>query len=137
MVSLEPNSVVHIDSSPTTKSSEIGKRDVPATQAPTPVDTNQLPPNRIVTQYTTFKTVPFGSGFVVTGWNFDDSNQITPSNQYCYYDEPGIGGTDVRTDLGTNGSIRATSDANLGVDVPTAFRSCIWFSRASQSELGR
>jgi hypothetical protein len=128
MVSLDPNSAVRIDSSPTSLPG-VGNRDVSATPAPNVTDTNQSPQNRVVTQYTTFKTVPFGAGVVVTGWNFDNSNQITPSNQYCYYDESSANDTHVRTDLGTDALIRTTSGANHGVDVPTAFRSCIWFSR--------
>jgi hypothetical protein len=63
------------------------------------------PQNRVVTQFTIFKTVPFGNGEVVTGWIFADSNQTNPANQYCYYSEKAEATIAVRTDLATNGTM--------------------------------
>jgi hypothetical protein len=132
-VSIDPNSVVRVESSSTGSPALFGKQGFGTTATPATTETSPESQHRVVTQYTTFKTVVFGTGHVVTGWNFDDSNQLTPSRQYCYYDEPGLGDTHVRTDLGDNGLIRVSLDPHVSIDVQTAFRSCSWFSSANRS----
>ena len=88
---------------------------------------NPNPPpnnNRVVTNYTIFKSVPFGSGKVSTGWVFSSSEQATPESQYCYYSpNPGEVVREVMT-LVSGGQI--TSYAQQG-DGPAQLAQCVWF----------
>jgi hypothetical protein len=69
---------------------------VPAASAPpandTPGDTPAQPSpaqqpgqDTMVTNYTIFHHVRFRDGEVVSGWNFAQSGDKAPSNQYCYF----------------------------------------------------
>lgn len=50
-------------------------------QAPTQGATAE----RVVTNYTTFHTIAFQGGSVVTGWKFDSNRASVPSTEYCYF----------------------------------------------------
>jgi hypothetical protein len=122
-VTLAPNSVVRVDPS------SIVNADMPprptATVTPIPATS---PQNRVVTQFTIFKTVSFGNGEVVTGWIFADSNQTNPATQYCYYSEKADDTIAVRTDLATNGTMLSNLKPRPGMDLIAAYNSCVWFS---------
>jgi hypothetical protein len=126
-VTLAPNSRVRVDTSSTVRAGEFPNPDTHSTPTPLPVQAAPSPQNRIVTQYTTFKTVSFDKGQVVTGWNFDNSNQINPANQYCYYSEKSDELVQVRTELGRNGAMIENFKPRPGVDLIAAFNNCVWF----------
>jgi hypothetical protein len=127
-VTLAPNSTVRVDSSSTLKVAGFVNSDTHSTAAPPPVQAAPSPQNKVVTQYTTFKTVSFDKGQVVTGWNFDNSNQINPANQYCYYGEKSNELVQVRIELGRNGAMIENFTTRPGVDLIAAFNHCVWFS---------
>jgi hypothetical protein len=127
-VSLEPNSMVRVDSSSTVKVAGFINSDIHSTTAPPPVQAAPSHQNKIVTQYTTFKTVSFDKGQVVTGWNFENSNQIDPADQYCYYGEKSDELVQVRIELGRNGAMIGNFKPRPGVDLGAAFNNCVWFS---------
>ena len=127
-VMLAPNSTVRVDPSSTVRVAGFVNSDTHPTTAPPPVQAPPSPQNKVVTQYTTFKTVSFDKGQVVTGWNFDNSNQINPANQYCYYGEKSDELVQVRIELGRNGAMIENFKPRPGVDLIAAFNNCVWFS---------
>jgi hypothetical protein len=127
-VMLAPNSAVRVDPSSTVKVPGILNPDTHSTTAPPPVQAAASPQNKVITQYTIFKTVAFDKGQVVTGWNFANSNQISPVLQYCYYSEQSGDLVQVRTELGANGAMMENLKPRPGVDLIAAFDNCVWFS---------
>jgi hypothetical protein len=127
-VMLAPNSTVRMDPSSTVKVPGIVNPDTHSTAALPPVQAPPSPQNKVITQYTIFKTVAFDKGEVVTGWNFENSNQISPALQYCYYSEKSSDLVQVRTELGTNGAMIENFKLRPGVDLIAAFNNCVWFS---------
>jgi hypothetical protein len=127
-VTLAPNSVVRMDPSSTVRVPGNVNADPPPITTPPPVQTAPSPQNKVITQYTIFKMVRFDKGQVVTGWTFDNSNQINPAKQYCYYNEKAADATQVRTGLGMNGKMLDNLKPRPGVDLIGAFNSCTWFS---------
>ncbi|MBV8616660.1 MAG: hypothetical protein JOY66_23210 [Acetobacteraceae bacterium] len=81
---------------------------------------------QVVTDYTVFKSVPYGQGAVVTGWQYDSSESPTPSLQYCYYREPGGTNNANVWYLAQDGARRDATRAP--VDAAEAVRSCVWFN---------
>jgi hypothetical protein len=127
-VILAPNSTVRADPSSTVKVPGIVNPDTRSTTAPPSLQAAPSPQSKVITQYTIFKTVAFDEGQVVTGWNFENSNQISPALQYCYYSEKSGDLVQVRTELGTNGRMIENFKPRPGLDLTAAFRSCVWFS---------
>ena len=127
-VMLAPNSSVRVDPSSTVKVPGIVNLDMQSTTAQPPLQAAASPQNKVITQYTIFKTVSFDKGQVVTGWNFDNSNQIDPASQYCYYSEKSDELVQVRTELGRNGATIENFKPRPGVDLIAAFNNCVWFS---------
>jgi hypothetical protein len=127
-VMLAPNSSVRVDPSSKAKVAGFVNSDTHSTTAPPPVQASPSPQNRVITQYTIFKMVAYDEGDVVTGWNFDNSNQINPTKQYCYYTEKAVDTVAVRTDLGMDGKMLDNLKPRHGVDLISAFNSCTWFS---------
>jgi hypothetical protein len=129
MVSLDGNSRVLLD--PTSKVLADGELRV---QAPTiSVPQNATPrstPNKVpnISNFTVFKTVPFGKGDVMTGWIFLTSAQKSPTQQYCYYTEnaetPGL---NVSLDLGDDERPDTPKTVPKGFDLGEAFSRCVWF----------
>ena len=81
---------------------------------------------KILTNFTVFKSVPFGEGVVVTGWNFFTSEQAEPSLQYCYYTK--------KLSDDTSGSIFIATDrvplqqtTIRHFDAQSALDKCVWF----------
>jgi hypothetical protein len=126
-VMLAPNSTVRVDPSSSVKLAGFIAPDTHSTTAPPPVQAAPSPQNKVITQYTTFNTVSFDKGQVVTGWNFDNSNQINPAYQYCYYSERSDELVQVRTELGRNGARIENLNPRPGVDLIAAFNNCVWF----------
>jgi hypothetical protein len=81
----------------------------------------------VLTNFTVFKNVPYGSGQVVTGWNFTSSEQKNPTHQYCYYSEQIDGTSKVTIDLGENGRALPQAKARTSVDPAIAYSNCVWF----------
>ncbi|WP_428491213.1 hypothetical protein [Rhodopila sp.] len=84
---------------------------------------------RVVTDYTIFKTVEFGAGTVITGWNFTSSEQDRPNSQFCYYAAPSVDGViSVRIELAKEGQYLPIAQNNsANVDTAAAVQKCIWF----------
>jgi hypothetical protein len=121
-VALDPNSSVRV----------VGdfKVDVPQPskqqlQLDTTSNSKELP----FTQYTVFKGVNFGSGYVVTGWNFDLTDTSKPFYQRCYYEQALDQGVAATHTIAVDGSPRPLSSlAKLPFDFDGAIANCIWFS---------
>jgi hypothetical protein len=127
-VMLAPNSAVRVDPSSTVKVPGIVNPDTHSATAPPPAQATASPQNKVITQYTIFKTVALDKGQVVTGWNFENSNQTSPVLQYCYYSEKSGDLVQVRTELGANGAMMENLKPRPGVDLIAAFDNCVWFS---------
>jgi hypothetical protein len=127
-VMLAPNSTVRMDPSSTVKLPGIVNPDTHSITSLPPVQEAPSPQGKVITQYTIFKTISFDKGQVVTGCNFDNSNQINPAHQYCYYSEKSGDLVQVRTELGTNGAMIENFKPRPGVDLIAAFNNCVWFS---------
>jgi hypothetical protein len=126
-VSLDPNATVGIvpDASVRVK----GEISVPAPPNDGRGSTNSNSRSRsskLVTNYTVFKYVQFGSGTVVTGWNYASNKEESPSLQYCYYTENLDETSKDTIQLGSNGQM-ATQSGQPPIDVTEAFRNCVWF----------
>jgi len=81
------------------------------------------------TRYTVFNTASFGSGTVVTGWNFDLSDPTRPTVQRCYYEQVLDKGVAATQTIAIDGSPRRPSALNkLTFDFDGAVANCIWFS---------
>lgn len=81
---------------------------------------------RVTTDYTVFKTVDFGSGTVVTGYNFTPDADV-PKTQYCYYAEGAPPGeASLRINLGKDGTY-VPSKPRPGFDPQAAASNCVWF----------
>jgi hypothetical protein len=82
-----------------------------------------------VTKYTVFKTVVFGTGYVVTGWNFEPSDTARPNYQRCYYEQTLDQGLAATQTIAVDGSPRPVSAlAKLPFDFEGALAGCTWFS---------
>ncbi len=118
IVKLDPESTVGLGSRsevPTPTAAQLGAGATPESKA------------SVLTNFTVFKNVPFGSGQVVTGWNFTSSEQKSPSHQYCYYSEQLDGTSKVTVDLGENGRALPQAKARSNVDPTVAYSNCVWF----------
>lgn len=81
------------------------------------------------TNYTIFTDVKFGTGEVVTGWNYDLSDTLRPKQQYCYYGESLDKGLSARYTLALNGTPQRPSPlAKLSFNFDGAIANFIWFS---------
>jgi hypothetical protein len=122
VVKLDPNSSVRV----------IGdlKVDVPQPskqqlQMDTTSGSKELP----VTEYTVFKTSVFGSGYVVTSWNFELPETSRPFHQRCYFEQNLDRGLAATQTIAVDGSPRPVSAlAKLPFDFEGALANCTWFS---------
>jgi hypothetical protein len=81
------------------------------------------------TQYTVFKGVAYGSGYVVTGWNFELSDPSHPFYQRCYYEQGFDQGLAPTQTIAVDGSPRPVSAlAKLPFDFDGALANCTWFA---------
>lgn len=104
---------------PRPSEAQLGEGQKPASQA------------AVNTAFTVFKNVPYGSGQVVTGWNFGSSDQKAPTHQYCYYSEQLDGGSKITVDLGENGRQNPAARARGAMDPAAAYANCVWFRSGS------
>jgi hypothetical protein len=82
-----------------------------------------------VTQYTVFKTVVYGTGYVVTSWNFELPDTARPYYQRCYYEQNLDQGLAATQTIAIDGSPRPVSAlAKLPFDFEGALAGCAWFS---------
>jgi hypothetical protein len=81
------------------------------------------------TRYTVFKSAPFGTGVVVTGWGFELTDTNKPQFQRCYYEQLLDKGIAATQTIAIDGSPRRPSAlAKLSFDFEGALGNCIWFS---------
>lgn len=81
------------------------------------------------TRYTVFKSAPFGTGVVVTGWNFELSDTTRPQLQRCYYEQILDKGIAATQTIAIDGAPRRPSAlTKLSFDFDGALGNCIWFS---------
>ena len=122
VVRLDPNSSVRV----------IGdlKVDVPQpSKQQLQLDATSVGKELPVTQYTVFKTVIFGGGYVVTGWNFELPDTAHPVYQRCYYEQNVDQGLAATQTIAVDGSPRPVSSlAKLPFDFDGALANCTWFS---------
>jgi hypothetical protein len=82
-----------------------------------------------VTQYTVFKTVVYGTGYVITSWNFELPDTARPYYQRCYYEQHLDQGLAATQTIAVDGSPRPVSAlAKLPFDFEGALAGCTWFS---------
>src|SRR5260370_23646812 len=82
-----------------------------------------------VTEYTVFKTVIYGTGYVVTAWNFEPTDTARPNYQRCYYEQTLDRGLAATQTIAVDGSPRPVSSlAKLPFDFDGALGGCTWFS---------
>jgi len=124
MVKLDPNSSVRV----------VGdlKVDMPQpSQRQLQVDATSRSEDLPFTSYTIFRSVGFGSGKVVTGWNYDLSDALRPKVQYCYYEQSMQRGLSVRYSVAINSSpLRPSPLSKVSFDFDGALGNCVWFSGA-------
>jgi hypothetical protein len=91
----------------------------------------------VVTNYTTFKSVDFMSGVVVTGWAFGSNRDAAPQHQYCYYlRNESATKVDLKFDLQNAGKPVQPFPLSDKLDLTPAqwqqaASSCIWWSGSS------
>lgn len=86
-------------------------------------ESNELP----ITDYTIFKSVSFGSGLVVSGWNYDLSNTTRPKFQYCYYGQSIGEGLATNHLIAVDGSPQKPSPLmKLSFNFDGALSNCMW-----------
>jgi hypothetical protein len=129
-VTLSPDSRLKLDPSAKIRAEGSMRIQLP-TISTTSAQSNQktAPKAQPITNYTIFKSVPFQSGTVSTGWRFLTSTQKEPTNQYCYFTERSDD-ADVafKIDVGDDG--RMTKDkVPTTFDLAAAFERCVWFRK--------
>jgi hypothetical protein len=130
-VRLEEGATVKLDSASSVRIVGDLKVDVPQPskqqlQLDATTTSNELP---TFTRYTVFNTATFGSGTVVTGWNFDLADPTRPTLQRCYYEQVMDKGIAATQTIAIDGSARRPSALNkLTFDFDGAVANCIWFS---------
>lgn len=129
-ISLSQDSRLKLDPSAKVKAEGSMRIQLPTISAIQAQSTPKTAPKaQPVTNYTIFKSVPFQTGTVFTGWRFLTSTQKEPTNQYCYFAERGDS-SDVsfKVDVGDDGVI--TKDkVPPKFDLTGAFARCVWFRK--------
>ena len=129
-VRLAEGSVVKLDPASSVRVTGDFKTDVPQPskrqlQLDATTNNKDLP----FTRYTVFKSAPFGTGVVVTGWNFELSDTSRPQMQRCYYEQVLDKGLAATQTIAIDGAPRRPSALNkLTFDFDGALGNCIWFS---------
>jgi hypothetical protein len=120
MVKLAPNSSVRIIGNlkydipqPSTQQLQLSAKD----------KNNELP----FTTYTIFRSVPYATGDVVTGWNFELSDRQRPKFQYCYYALQVDKSRSIKYTIAFDGIPQRSIPLDK-VDFDGAIANCIWFS---------
>ncbi len=80
----------------------------------------------VQTNYTVFKVVQWGSGRVVTGYNFTPDGKV-PDHQYCYFADD-IDQTTYKTvHIAAEGRFIAPPNPPAGLEPAKAAAECLWF----------
>lgn len=129
-VKLTEGAVVSLDPSSSVKVIGDFKVDVPQpSKQQLQLDTTSNSKDLPFTQYTVFKGLSFGTGYVVTGWYFDLNDTSKPYYQRCYYEQDLDEGIAATQTIAVDGLPRPVSSlAKLPFDFDGAVASCIWFS---------
>jgi hypothetical protein len=121
-VKLDPNSSVRVVGDLKVDMPQPSKRQL---QEEATTRSNELP----ITSYTIFKSVPYSSGAVDTGWHFDLSDPVRPTGQYCYYRQDITKGLTTKYMLAVNNSPRRPQPLQkLSFDFDEALSNCVWYS---------
>jgi hypothetical protein len=121
-VKLDPNSSVRVVGDIKVDVPQPSKQQL---QLDTTSGSKELP----FTQYTVFKTAAYGTGYVVTSWNFELSDTSRPYYQRCYYEQNLDQGLAATQTIAVDGSPRPISAlAKLPFDFDGALANCAWFS---------
>jgi hypothetical protein len=122
MVKLDPSSSVRIIGNIKVDVPQPSKQQL---QLDTTSQSDQLP----FTEYTVFRDIDYEKGHVVTGWNYDLTDQMRPQTQICYYEESHSQGVSARYTLAVNNYPRRPSAlTKVSFDFDGALANCIWFS---------
>jgi len=82
----------------------------------------------VTTNYTVFKTMAYGDGEVVTGWNYASSEALTPFEQFCQYAQPVKRGSRLFVTLGKDARYIAPPPNEMrNFDPSQAYVNCQWF----------
>jgi len=79
--------------------------------------------------FTVFKSVPFGKGTIMTGWDFMTSAQKSPTDQFCYYSE-NIENEELNVVIYIAEDHKIREKPNTiqkDFDMTDAFNKCVWF----------
>jgi hypothetical protein len=79
------------------------------------------------TTYTIFRSVPYASGEVVTGWDYELSDRQRPKSQFCYYGQNLDKGRSIKYVLAFDGVPQRSLPLDK-IDFDAAVGNCIWFS---------
>ena len=131
-VALENGAIVKLDPNSTIRVVGDLKVDMPQpSKQQLQLGTTSKSEEQPFTNYTIFKSVAYGSGEVVTGWNFDLADTLRPRNQYCYYKQQVGKGISAKYSLAINAMpISPSPLTKLSFDFDSALSNCIWFSGA-------
>ncbi|WP_315736542.1 hypothetical protein [Bradyrhizobium sp. SZCCHNR1093] len=129
-VGLDPATTVSLDPDSTVKMIGDFKLDVPQpSKEQLQVDTTSISKELPSTRYTVFRFVRFGSGSVVTAWNFELTDTATPNFQRCYYEEILSSGVSAIQNIAFNGLPKPPNALNkMSFDFDGAVANCIWFA---------
>ncbi|MET4374802.1 hypothetical protein ABIA99_007534 [Bradyrhizobium sp. LB12.1] len=129
-VALSQDSRLKLDPSAKVKAEGSMRIQLPTISAMSAQSTPKIAPKaQPITNYTIFKSVPFQTGTVSTGWRFLTSTQKEPTSQYCYFTERGDS-SDVsfKIDIGDDG-IMTKDKVPPKFDLTSAFARCVWFRK--------
>jgi hypothetical protein len=129
-VGFAPGTTVSLDPDSTIKVVGDFKVDVPQpSKEQLQVDATSVSNELPSTRYTVFRFVRFGSGSVVTAWNFELTDTATPNFQRCYYEETLSSGLSVIQNIAFNGLPKPPNALNkMSFDFDGAVANCVWFA---------
>jgi hypothetical protein len=129
-VKLAEGSLVKLDPASSVRVTGDFKTDVPQpSKRQLQLDATTYSKDLPFTRYTVFKSAPFGTGVVVTGWNFELSDTNKPQSQRCYYEQILDKGIAATQTIAIDGAARRPSAlTKLSFDFDGAVGNCIWFS---------
>jgi hypothetical protein len=82
---------------------------------------------RVVVDYNVFHRVDFGGGEVITGWEYNSSQDSAPAHQYCQYRRTGLPGVGFPVWQIASDGVAIPIVGQPGFDVAGALRNCVWF----------
>jgi hypothetical protein len=129
-ISLDPASRLRLDPSAKILADGDIKIQMPTITVPQVSVSRPKGTTPVITNFTIFKSVPFESGSVQTGWQFLTSAQRSPTTQYCYYQENGDNpDVAVRVEVGLDEKLLQSKVLSKSFDISAAFEKCVWFKK--------